>query len=67
VVAGVPDVRVHDGLEGGEILALRREDLDLTEGTAITRSDAEGNKAKTDERVKLHPDGGRTPEADAGL
>ena len=36
-----------------ELLALRREDLDLNQGTAITRW--EDNKGKRDERVKLHP------------
>jgi integrase len=41
------------GWRVGEILALRRDDLDLDEGTAVTRSD--DNKGKRDERVKLHP------------
>jgi integrase len=36
-----------------ELLALRREDVDLDEGTAITRW--QDNKGKRDERVKLHP------------
>jgi integrase len=36
-----------------ELLALRREDLDLDAGTAITR--ATDNKGKRDEIVKLHP------------
>jgi integrase len=35
-----------------ELLALRRDDLDLEAGTAITRG--EDNKGKRDERVKLH-------------
>ena len=35
-----------------EILSLRREDVDLDAGFAITR--AEDNKGKRDERVKLH-------------
>jgi integrase len=35
-----------------ELLALRRPDLDLDQGFAITR--AEDNKGKRDERVKLH-------------
>jgi integrase len=37
----------------GELLALRREDLDLAAETAITW--AEDNKGKRDEKVKLHP------------
>jgi integrase len=41
------------GWRVSELLALRREDLDLEEGVAITR--AEDNKGKSDERVKLHP------------
>jgi integrase len=36
-----------------DMLALRRDDLDLEAGTAITR--AEDNKGKRDELVKLHP------------
>ncbi len=36
-----------------DMLGLRREDLDLEAGTAITR--AEDNKAGRDELVKLHP------------
>jgi integrase len=36
-----------------DMLGLRREDLDLTAGTAITR--CEDNKGKRDELVKLHP------------
>jgi integrase len=36
-----------------ELLSLRREDLDLENGTAITRW--QDNKGKRDERVKLHP------------
>jgi integrase len=36
-----------------EVLGLRREDLDLEGGLAITR--AEVNKAKRDERINLHP------------
>jgi integrase len=36
-----------------ELLALRRDDLDLETGQAVTR--AADNKAKRDERVKLHP------------
>ncbi len=37
----------------GELLSLRREDLDLTAATAITR--APDNKGKRDESVPLHP------------
>jgi len=37
----------------GELLAVRRDDLDLDAGQIITR--AEDNKGKRDERVKLHP------------
>jgi integrase len=36
-----------------DMLGLRREDLDLVKGEAITR--AKDNKGKRDERVKLHP------------
>lgn len=36
-----------------DMMGLRREDLDLDEGFAITR--AEDNKGKRDEKVKLHP------------
>ena len=36
-----------------DMLGLRRDDLDLDAGTAITR--ARDNKGKRDERVKLHP------------
>jgi integrase len=36
-----------------DMLGLRREDLDLDAGTAITRW--QDNKGKRDERVKLHP------------
>jgi integrase len=39
----------------GETLALKRDDLDLESGTAITRADATGNKGKRDERIRLHP------------
>jgi integrase len=39
----------------GDMLNLRREDVDLDKGTAIIRWDAEGNKGKRDELVKLHP------------
>lgn len=41
------------GWRVSELLALRREDLNLETGEAITR--AEDNKGKRDERVKLHP------------
>jgi integrase len=37
----------------GDLLGLRREDLNLEEGWAITRADR--NKGKRDDRVKLHP------------
>jgi integrase len=37
----------------GDMLGLRRDDLDVEEGFAITR--AEVNKGKRDEKVKLHP------------
>ncbi len=36
-----------------EVLALRRDDLDLTTGEAITRAD--DNKGRRDELVRLHP------------
>jgi integrase len=36
-----------------ELLALRRDDLDLEAGVAVTR--AEDNKGKRDEQVKLYP------------
>jgi integrase len=41
------------GWRVSELLALRREDVDLDAGTAITRW--EDNKGKRDEQVKLHP------------
>jgi integrase len=50
---GVLVVAYMTGWRISEILALRREDLDLDAGTAITR--AEDNKGRRDERVKLHP------------
>src|SRR5262249_45317709 len=37
----------------GDLLAVRRDDVDLENGVAISR--AENNKGKRDERVKLHP------------
>lgn len=37
----------------GELLALRREDVDLKEGTALTR--AEDNKGGRDDLIRLHP------------
>lgn len=37
----------------GDLLAFRRDDLDLDDATAITRF--EDNKGKRDDRVKLHP------------
>jgi integrase len=37
----------------GDLTGLRRDDLDLDAGTAVTRF--EDNKGKRDERVKLHP------------
>jgi integrase len=37
----------------GDLLAFRREDLDLDAATAISR--AANNKGKRDERIKLHP------------
>jgi integrase len=36
-----------------DMLGLRRDDLDLAAGVAVTRGEA--NKGKRDERVKLHP------------
>jgi integrase len=39
----------------GDMLNLRREDLDLRTGTAVIRSLAEGNKGRREELVKLHP------------
>lgn len=41
------------GLRIKELMALRREDLDLEKGTLITR--ASDNKAKRDEAIPLHP------------
>ncbi len=37
----------------GQLLALRRDDVDLKEGTALTRAD--DNKGGRDQRIKLHP------------
>jgi integrase len=37
----------------GDLLSLRRADVDLENGTAISR--AENNKGKRDDRVQLHP------------
>src|SRR5262249_22534260 len=39
----------------GEILSLRRDDLDLAAAQAIIRHNVEGNKGKRDERIDLHP------------
>jgi integrase len=39
----------------GDLLGLRREDVDLDKGTAITRWETEGNKGKRDDLVKLPP------------
>ncbi len=41
------------GWRVGDLLALRRDDVDLENGVAISR--AENNKGKRDDRVKLHP------------
>lgn len=46
-------VYVATGWRVSEVLALRREDLNLEKGIAITR--AEDNKCDRDEAVKLHP------------
>lgn len=43
------------GWRVGQVLDLRRSDLDLLAGTAVARAIAEGNKAKEDRLVKLHP------------
>jgi integrase len=62
---GLPNIAAADWWRGllvagymtgwrvNEILSLRRDDLDLDAGTAVTR--AEDNKGRRDERVKLHP------------
>jgi integrase len=39
----------------GDMLGLRREDVDLDAGTAVIRWETEGNKGRRDELVKLHP------------
>lgn len=39
----------------GQMLSLRREDLDLEAGTAFSRWGAEGNKGKRDVLIRLHP------------
>jgi integrase len=39
----------------GDVLGLARQDVDLKEGTAVTRCETEGNKGKRDEQVKLAP------------
>jgi integrase len=41
------------GWRVGDLLGLRRDDVDLAKGAAISR--AENNKGKRDERVNLHP------------
>ena len=41
------------GWRVGALLALRRDDVDLTEGVALTR--AEDNKGKRDQKIVLHP------------
>jgi integrase len=39
----------------GALLALRRADVDLDAGTAVTRATAAGNKGKRDQLIALHP------------
>src|SRR5262249_11959247 len=52
---GILIVGYMTGWRIGDMLNLRREDLDLADGTAVIRWDAEGNKGKRDELVKLSP------------
>lgn len=50
---GLMSMAYMTGWRISELMALRREDLDLDNGTALTR--AEDNKGERDELVKLHP------------
>jgi integrase len=53
MVAGTPDDRLMTGWRIGELLAFRREDLNVKKGLAIIWH--EDNKGKRDERINLHP------------
>lgn len=39
----------------GQLFSLKWTDIDLDNGTAITRAEVTGNKGKRDERIPLHP------------
>jgi integrase len=50
---GLVTMAYMTGWRIGDLLALRRNDVDLDKATALSR--AENNKGKRDERVNLHP------------
>ena len=39
----------------GQLMSLKWSDIDLDNGTALTRSEVAGNKGNRDERIPLHP------------
>ncbi len=46
---------VATGWRVGQLLALKRTDVDLEQGAARVRADVSGNKAKRERRIALHP------------
>jgi integrase len=46
---------VATGWRVGQLLALRREDLDLAAGRVLAAADVEGNKGKREQLFELHP------------